>query len=120
MGNINRLRELCTWQAASITCTTETRYVHFLKMPEYALIPMMLRGLRSLIILRKNAGFAQSIKGIEVLCGLQGIQETGKLYGIDDIAGWLIEYAKKLAVYCKSKAWTEDVEKSNVVDNSSQ
>ena len=44
MGNINRLRELCTWQAASITCTTETRYVHFLKMPEYALIPMMLRA----------------------------------------------------------------------------
>lgn len=73
MGNINRLRELCTWQAASITCTTGTRYVHFLKMPEYVLIPMMLRGLRSLIILRKNAGFAQSIKGIEVLCGLQGI-----------------------------------------------
>ena len=78
------------------------------------------RVIRSLTILRKNAGFAQSIKGIEVLCGLQSIWETGKLYGIDDIAGWLIEYTKELAVYCESKAWTEEAEKGNVLDNPSR
>lgn len=78
------------------------------------------RVIRSLTILRKNAGFAQSIKGIEVLCGLQSIWETGKLYGIDDIAGWLIEYARELANYCESKAWTEEAEKGNVMDNPSR
>lgn len=50
---------------------------------------------------------SQPIKGIEVSCGVQSISETGKHYGIDDIAGWLMEYTRELAVYCESKAWTE-------------
>ncbi len=50
--------------------------------------------------------------GIEVSCGLQSILETGKLYGVDDVAGWLMEYTRELPVYCESKAWSEKAEKA--------
>ncbi len=53
-----------------------------------------------------------SIMEIEVSCVLQIISETGKLYGIDDVAGWLMEYTRELPVYCESKAWTEKAEKA--------
>ena len=44
----------------------------FLKMPEYALIPMMLRGLRSLIILRKECRLCPVHQGIEVVVWSSG------------------------------------------------
>lgn len=77
----------------------------------------MERAIRSLTILRKNAGFAQSIEGLKILCGLQSIWETAKACGIKDVTGWLIEYTRELAAYYEGNAWTEEAEKGNVSEN---
>lgn len=95
-------------------------FIYYFEVPQNKKTISALSSRLSLTILRKNEYFAQSNKGIEVLCGLQSIWETGKHYGIDDIACWLIECTRELAVYCESKAWTQEAEKGRVLDNPSR
>lgn len=66
------------------------------------------RKIRGICQIRRAVNHVQSIQGIETLCKIQTVLATAELCGIDDLAGWLGDYARALFTYCYEKRWQQE------------